>query len=63
MLTSVPTQLPDGSGTKTEQLIAEYLWIGGQHMDAKTAARRMGVHVRTIERWRAKLNAAQSTAA
>lgn len=35
--------------------IREYLWIGGQRMPARKAAARLGVHERTVRRWRAWL--------
>ena len=35
--------------------IAEYLHIGGPGLSSELAAERLGVHVRTVQRWRAAI--------
>jgi len=39
--------------------LEDYLWVGGDRMSARHAARRLGVTERTICRYRAALRAAQ----
>ena len=43
--------------------IQDYLWIGGDQMSAREAARRVGVTQRTIVRYRATLRARRQEAA
>jgi hypothetical protein len=42
--------------------IEDYLWVGGDRMSARAAARRLGITERTICRYRAALRAAQGGA-
>ena len=41
--------------------IAEYLHIGGDSLSTELAAKRLGVHKRTIQRWRTALERARKT--
>ena len=53
---------PQGRAQQRKRVdaLAEYLHIGGEGLPAEVVARRLGVHRRTVQRWRRALEEARS---